>query len=170
MSDSAIVMVLLYGHIVSAVGVLGGSLLFAFAIGPVLPRLTPATRGELIVKLLPRVANVITVFGGLLALFGVALAFAITDGDLSQLSTTTGWGLRISIGVVLGLIALIVAMGVIHPAVMEMGRIQAAQPPDASGPPPARFVRLMNRLRAGSILAQITMLGAIAFMVAAASF
>ncbi|MCI4340006.1 MAG: hypothetical protein L3K06_03520 [Thermoplasmata archaeon] len=168
MSDSTLIQVLLYGHIVSAIGLLGGALLFTFAIGPVLPRLSPATRGEIIVKLLPRIAQVLSGFGVLLTLFGIALAYEITGGDFSQFSSSNPWGARISVGIFLGLIAVILALGVIQPTVSEMGRIQAAVPADAQGPPPARFMALMGRLKVTSLTAQIIMLATIVFMVASA--
>lgn len=168
MTDSALVQVLLYGHIVAAMGTLGGSLLFAFAIGPLLPRLTPATRAEVVVKVLPRIAAVIGGFGGLVALFGVALALAITGGDLSQFSNANPWGQRISVGIVFGLAALLVAYLWITPAVRELARIQAGLPADGSARPPPRFLVLMQRVQIGAVLSEITMLAAIAFMVAAA--
>ena len=168
MSDSALVQILLYGHIVSAIGLLGGSLLFGFAIGPMLPRLTPSTRAEIIVKVLPRVSRVIGGFGALLSIFGIALAYEITGGDFSQFASSNPWGARISVGIFLGLIALILAYGVIEPSVREMSRIQAALPADAAGPPPPRFRALMTRVRMGSLLAQIVMLATVAFMVASA--
>jgi hypothetical protein len=168
MSDSVLVQVLLYGHIVSAIGMLGSALLFTFAIGPVLGRLTPPTRAELIVKLLPRVARTITGFGALLAIFGVALAYEITGGDFSQFSFSEDWGARISVGVFLGVVGLVLAVGVIHPTVIELARVQAAAPPDATGPPPPRFRALMLRLRVTSLFTQLLMLSAIVFMVASA--
>lgn len=166
MGDSALVSVLLYGHIVSAIGLLGGSLLFAFAIGPTLPKLTPAARAEVVVKLLPRVTSVLLGFSGLLSVFGIALAYVMTGGDLSRFSSSTPWGLRISIGIVLGFAALLIAILLIRPSVNELARLQSSAPTDQ--PPPPRLRTVLRRVQVGALVSELVMLVTVGFMVAAA--
>ncbi|HKT22539.1 MAG TPA: hypothetical protein VJR06_08030 [Nitrososphaerales archaeon] len=168
MSDSALVSVLLYGHIISAMAFLGGAIAFAGAVGPTLARLQPEARRDLISNLFPRFARLMLTFAALLAVFGVALVFAIASANPSQLSLTDPWGLRVAIGGTLGLVVVLDAFLVVGPAVKGMARIAQETPVGATAAPTPKFLALQRRVAAGSGFSILLMFAAVGFMVAAA--
>lgn len=168
MGDSLLILVLTYGHITSAMAFLGGALAFAFAVGPVLPRMQPAARRDLVVHLFPRFANIMIVYVALLAVFGALLVGALTNGDPSRLQLSDPWGLRVTIGGLLGALVVLDAVLFIAPSIKAMARVAEQLPPDGLTIPPREFRRLQGRVRASSMVSLVLMLAAIGFMVSAA--
>jgi uncharacterized membrane protein len=60
-------------HIISAIGWLGGGIMFAFVVGPALAKLSPPSSGEFLVKVVPRVVLFFQISAGTTILFGVLL-------------------------------------------------------------------------------------------------
>jgi uncharacterized membrane protein len=160
--------ILAWFHILGAIGWVGAAMFFAMVVGPLLGKLTPGARGELILKLLPRFVRYIAAFGTLTLVMGVALAFSITNGNIGLLSPTASpVGLYITVGAVLALVTIGIATGVVIPTSNRIVRIlqTMAQNP---GPPPPELARATTRLRMGATTALVLLLVVLVFMVAAA--
>jgi hypothetical protein len=90
-------------------------MVFAMVVGPSLPRFSASTRVEFGAKVVPKFARYIEVFAIITVIFGVAMVAVITDGDLSVMSPSTPFGLYISIGALLSLVAMGLAFAVVIP-------------------------------------------------------
>ena len=86
--------ILAWLHVVSAICWLGGGIMFAFVVGPALSRLSPASSGEFLVKVVPRVVLFFQVLAGLTILFGVLLLYNM--GGFGLLSPSTSYGLDLT--------------------------------------------------------------------------
>jgi uncharacterized membrane protein len=129
--------ILAWLHIFSAISWLGGGLMFALVVGPGLAKLSPPSSGEFLVKVVPRVVRFFQITAGTTILFGVLFLYSYTKGDISDfLSFSTHFGLYLTIGLSLGLIAFLISEFVAVPiqlkAVRMIKEMQAAgqhQPP-----------------------------------------
>jgi uncharacterized membrane protein len=154
-------------HTAFAVGWMGALLFFNIVVGPLLGRLTPSTRSEFLIGLIPRMIRYFGLFAGLTLLVGAVLALVIVDGDLSRFSPANPWGLRISIGAILALIAAGLAVGVVSPTSRKLVRILSeSRPPPASGQgPPPGAMAAQRRIRVGSLTALGLLFVVLFFMV-----
>jgi uncharacterized membrane protein len=155
-------------HIVSAIGWLGGGIMFGFVVAPALSKLSPASSGEFFMKIVPRVARFFQIVAGSTVLFGVLLLYTgISNGDFSGLTLSSTWGLSIVIGLSLGFIAFLVSEFVAVPPLRKAIRIITEM--HASGqqePPP----ELQKTLKRAGLLANVTvtlLILAVVFMVSA---
>jgi uncharacterized membrane protein len=153
--------ILAWFHILGAIGWMGAAMFFAIIVGPLLGKLTPGTRAELILKLFPRFVRYIGAFATLTLVMGVALAFSITNGNIGLLSPS------ITAGAVLGLVAVGLATGVVIPSANRIvGILQGmAQKP---GPPPPELSQATTRLRMGAAAVLVLLFVVLVLMVAAA--
>jgi uncharacterized membrane protein len=158
--------VLLWLHILGAIGWLGGVMIFAMLIGPVLPTLSPASRGELAVKLLPRFSRYAEIFAVFTPIFGIALAFQMGDGTMSIFSPNTNLGLFLSIGTLLSLVAVVVVFTIVSPTVRKIVRL-TQETLKSPGPPPPELTRASTRLRVSSVIGLVALLLIFTCMVAA---
>ena len=95
--------ILAWLHVISAIGWLGGGILFAFVVGPALGKLSPASSGEFLLKVVPGVVRFFQVSAGLTILFGFLLLYNL--GGLALLSTTSFYGLDLTVGITLAIVA-----------------------------------------------------------------
>ncbi len=159
--------ILAWLHIFGAIGWMGIAMFFGMVLGPLLGKLTPATRSELILKLFPKVLVYIRAFSIFTVLMGVALVFSMTNGDLSLLSPATSFGLYITVGATLALITIAVAMGLVLPSAKKVVEITQSLVQNP-GPPPPELLKVSRRLRIGSVVGLALLVLVLAFMVAAA--
>ena len=105
-----------YGHILSAMGWLGGGMMTALALGPNLRKMAPAAALEFNAKVLPNLARFIQAAIGLTLLFGLLLLYQVASaaGGSSYFSTTQGE--EISSGMVLAVVTAAIAFGVSLPS------------------------------------------------------
>ena len=89
--------VLLFLHIFSGASWFGGVLLFAVVVGPTIGDFTPATSGEVVIKMLPRILRYMMIFVGLTPILGLLIVFS-APGGMSALAPTTTYGMFISAG------------------------------------------------------------------------
>ncbi len=160
--------VLAWLHILGAVGWLGTAMLFGIVLGPTLAKLSPSARSELVIKLFPRFLPYLQGFASFTLVMGVALALVLAQGDYSIYAPTHSFGLYISVGAGLALVALIVALGIVVPSarkVLEMTKALAEKP----GAPPNELMKASMRMRRGTTAALILLLVVLALMVAAAN-
>jgi uncharacterized membrane protein len=161
--------VVLWLHVFGAIGWMGAGMIFAIVIGPSVGTMSPAARTEFFANVVPKYLRYVEVFSILTILFGVATAVVFADGDYSMFSSSSTFGLLLSAGAILGLVAIGLAMAVVVPTARRISKISQGmlQKP---GPPPAELLGLAKRLKVSStsalaILVLVTML-----MVAAATY
>ncbi len=158
--------VLLWLHIVAAIGWVGAAMVFGMVLGPVLPTFTPATRGEFIVKVFPKYIRFIEIFTIATPIIGVALALSMANGDFSMFAPTTQFGLFISVGAALAVVALVVAFGVVTPAARKVLKLTEAMM-KAPGPPSPELLGANKRLRGGAAIGLVLLMVILVCMVAA---
>ncbi len=170
MVDQLIVALLAWLHIFFAVGWLGGGILFGFVIGPALGQLSPPASGEFFKKVVPRVVRFMQIVPGLTILFGLLLLYAFTNGDLSVVSPANSWGLKITIGMTIGLIALLTAELLAVPAFRKAVRIIGQAPPAGTQGPPAELLATLKRARISSRVTVLLLIITLVFMVGSAFY
>ena len=163
--------VLLWLHIVSAIGWLGATMVFAMLIGPTLPTLTPATRNELIVKLLPKYIRYAEIFTLITPIFGLVLALYISHGSWSVFNPAIygNLGLYLSIGALLSLVAWAVSFGLVAPTGRKVVWFTNEMLKNPSAAPPAGLLRASKRLRTVSTAGLVILFVIVVCMVAAAT-
>ncbi len=118
-------------HILSGVFVAGYYFLMVPIVMPRLKRLGPAIQGPVMQALMPILTPVMATSVIILLGTGIAMTLILRQGALDTLFTT-GWGWAIIIGLVLFVVALVVAYGFIVPAGLRMeklGRSIQGRPP-----------------------------------------
>jgi len=161
--------VLLWLHIVSAIGWLGAAMVFAILIGPTLPTLTPSSRGDLIVKLLPKYIRYAEIFTFITPVFGLVLALYITHGNWIIFSPSNNFGLFLSIGALLSLVAWVIGFGFVAPTGRRIVKYTTDMMKSPGAPPPAGLQRASKRLRLASTSGLVVLLLIVVCMVVAAT-
>jgi uncharacterized membrane protein len=153
--------VLTFAHILCAIGWLGGAMLSNIVLGPVMPRMTPAGRKDILTHFFPRFARVTAAFAGLTVLFGISLyVYLMTGVD------NPAWMQTLGVGILLALIAFAIGVGFILPKTFQLPKLLAAG--DPAGPPSAEFQRTLRQVQMASLVVMFVLIGTVAFMVAAA--
>ncbi len=160
--------VVLWVHIIGAIGWLGAAMVFALVIGPSLQTLSPQTRLEFVIKVLPKFLRYIEAFSILTVIFGLLAIAALFNGDLSEFSLSTPLGLYISIGAVLAVVAIGLAMAVLVPTARKLISISEGLT-KTPGPPPPELMAASQRLRVTSIAGLAILVLVTIFMVAGAT-
>jgi uncharacterized membrane protein len=116
MSADAPFIILLVLHVGAIVAWMGGAALFVSVIIPSLSKMSPAARSEFIQSALPRYLRFIMGSSILAIVAGLALYVYITQVATS-FAPSSPWGYTfVSLGSVVGLIVLVLALGVLVPA------------------------------------------------------
>jgi uncharacterized membrane protein len=162
--------VLLWLHLVSAIGWLGSVMVFGMLIGPTLPTLSPATRGELIVKLFPKYVRYLQVFTLITPIFGVGLALYVSRGSFTVFNPQIygDFGLFISIGAFLSVVAWVMVFGVLSPTARKIVRL-TKESMSGSGPSSPELAKASSRLRITAASGMVVLLVIVACMVSAAT-
>lgn len=155
-------------HIFGAIGWLGGAMVFGIVIGPAMEKFSAPTRGEFVVRVVPRFVRFIETFSILTVVFGILTVAAYANGDYSIMSLSNSFGLYISIGAVLAVVAIGIAMGVIVPATHKIVKITESLMKSPAQPPPELMVA-SKRLKFGSLSAMVILIAVTVLMVAAAT-
>ena len=155
-------------HIFSVVGWFGAALVFMMVIEPALPKLSPQTNGELVLKVFPRFVRFVEIFASLALIFGISLALALSNGDLRLFGLGSMSGLYVTIGASFGLATYLLVFLLLGPSVMALGRLVVQMKQNPQQPPPPQFQSVQERLKFGAPTAVLLLSLAMAFMVAAA--
>ncbi len=155
-------------HIFGAIGWLGGAMVFGMVIGPAMEKFSAPTRGEFVVKVVPRFTRFIEVFSIVTVVFGLLTVAVYANGDYSIMSLSNSFGLYISIGAVLAVVAIVIGLGVIIPAAHKIVKITESLMKNPAPPPPELTVAA-KRLKFGSVSAMVILIVVTIFMVAAAT-
>ncbi|MCI4351493.1 MAG: hypothetical protein L3K15_08285 [Thermoplasmata archaeon] len=150
---------------VSAIGWLGGGILFAFVVGPALAKLSPASSGEFLVKVVPGVARFFQVFAGLTILFGALLLYNM--GGFGLLTLSSFYGVDLTVGVSLAIIAFLVSEFLAVPLQLKAVRMIREMLASGGHEPPADFPRAVLHARITATLAVVLLLATSVTMVGA---
>src|SRR5438445_524934 len=158
--------VLLWLHIVAAIGWVGATMVFGMILGPALPTLTPSTRGEFILKVIPKYARFAQVFAIATPLVGVALALSMSGGSLGVFAPTTQFGFFISAGAALSVVAWLLFFGVVTPATHKIVTLTEGAL-KGTGLPSPELLAANRRLKGGAAVGLFVLMGILVCMVVA---
>ena len=171
MADS-IFLVLLVAHVGSIIAWMGGAALFVSVISPSLRKMSPASRGEFVVSVLPSYMRFIGGSSAAAAIAGLALYAYITQFATSLAPSNSGLP-YIQAGAVVTLIVLIIAFGILIPttrklvAVVKQSQKQSAPGGDAAMS--AQITSLQKRLAMAARLGVLLLAVTFIFMIVGAS-
>lgn len=160
--------IVLWLHIISAIGWLGSVMLFSMIIGPGLAKLSPESRGDFVLTIVPKYVRYSVTFAVLTLIFGVSSLVVLANGNFSMMAPTTPFGMYISAGVLFALIAFAVGLGVAIPAANQSVKILKTIAV-SSGPPPPELKAASDRMRMGSAITMVLLVLVTVMMVAGAT-
>jgi len=160
-----VLLVLVFGHVLSAMGWLGGGLLNTLVVGPDLKKLSQAAALEFNAKVLPRIVSFVQATAGLTILFGLLLLYYMYSQDSSYFSSTSG--MDVSVGIVLAVITAAVAFSMAIPSFKKVSRLAASVLGESPQAPPPEMMTYAKRARRGSIIVLALLLVTLVAMVAA---
>ncbi len=124
----AVFLVLLILHVGSIIAWMGGATLFVSVLTPALRKMSPTSRGEFVVSVIPSYMRFIGGSSIAAAVAGLALYAYITQVATSLAPSGSG-GIYIQIGAVVTLIVLLIAFGVLIPTSRKLvGLFKQATP------------------------------------------
>jgi len=112
---------LVFLHVLSAMGWLGGGLFTAFAIAPSLRKISSTASLEFNAKVLPRIIMFVRAASGATVLFGLLLLGYVYSQDSTYFSSAAGES--VSLGIALAVVAFVVAFGMTIPAFVKVSRL-----------------------------------------------
>ncbi len=158
--------VLAYAHILSAMGWLGGGILFGFVIAPKFAKLSlPASR-DFFLTIQPGIIRFFQVVAGLTVVFGLLLLYVMTYNNTAQLSFSTGWGFDVLTGAGVAVVAFVLSEFVAVPAFKKVVHLYGQIAPDGSNVP-AELPRVARSAGMMATVATFLLLVTMGFMVAA---
>jgi uncharacterized membrane protein len=157
--------ILAWLHVISAICWLGGGIMFAFVVGPALSRLSPSSSGEFLVKVVPRVVVFFQVFAGLTILFGVLLLYNM--GGLGLLSPSSSYGLDLTVGAAIAIVAFIESEFVAVPIQLKAIRMIRKMLAAGQHQPPAEFPKTLRMATITATLTVVLLILTSLFMVGA---
>jgi hypothetical protein len=153
-----VVTILAYLHIISAMGWLGGAVLFASVVAPGLRSLSPTARLEFLSKVVPRAIRFFIGSSTATIVFGLALLFSFPGAY----STT------IAAGLALGLIAYLDAILVTLPSLRKADHLANQMLASGqAGPPSPELAKVLKRGSLGSATVVVLLVITLMFMVTA---
>jgi hypothetical protein len=143
--------VLLILHIGFIVTWFGGAALFTMIIAPSLAKIAPASRADFVIATFPRYIRFIVATATGSVLFGVLLFGYVTRSATSLAPSSSGLSL-IYAGAVLGLLAYIIAIGVVYPAANKLVKTmkQMSNSPGTATQSEPNIAQLQKRMRIGA--------------------
>lgn len=164
MAPAALITVLAYGHILSAVCWLGGGILTGLVIGPSLQTLTVPARLEFNAKILPKLIRFVQAAVGSTFVFGLLLLYTYYNGNFAFLHTTTQ-GYELSAGILLAVVVAIIGFTVTLPAFKGISKISNGLLQGGQQAPPPELARYGKRAMLASLLSLVLLLVVLATMV-----
>jgi uncharacterized membrane protein len=157
--------ILAWLHVFSAICWLGGGMVFVFILSPSLARLSPAARGEFMVKIAPKMVRFLQASAGLTILFGVLLLYNI--GGFGLLSPSSSYGIDLTIGVTFGLLAFFETEFVTAPMQLKVVRLLRDMQAEGQHQPPPELPNAVRRASLAAVLAVVLLILTSIFMVGA---
>jgi hypothetical protein len=157
--------ILAWLHVFSAIGWLGGGIMFGVIIAPVLGSLSPPTSGEFLIRVGPRVARFFQVIAGLTILFGFLLLYNL--GGSSLLDPSTTYGIELTIGVTFALLAFVLSEAFVAPLLLRAVRLLKGMQESGKHEPTPELIATLQRTAMMSTLTILLLILTSVFMVAA---
>jgi uncharacterized membrane protein len=157
--------VVLWVHIFGAIGWLGGAMTFGMAVAPNLVGMSPQARLEFFVKVAPKFTRFVEAFSLLTVIFGVITATVVVNGNFSLWTLSNNFQILITIGALIALVTVILALTVIVPVSHKIARI-SQDLLKTPGPPPAELPAALKTLKVSSTIAIVLLVVVTIFMVA----
>jgi uncharacterized membrane protein len=155
----AVFLVLVILHVGSIIAWMGGAALFVSVLTPALRKMSPASRGEFVVSVIPSYMRFIGGSSIAAAVAGLALYAYITQVATSLAPSGSG-AIYIQIGAVVTLIVLVIAFGVLIPTSRKLVGLLKQAAPGGDSAISARVGSLQKRLgmaaRLGVFLLAVT--------------
>jgi uncharacterized membrane protein len=148
--------ILAWGHVIAAIGWLGGGILFGFVIAPALEKLSPASRGEFMLKVVPGIARFFQAIAGLTVLFGALLLYNM--GGPGLLNPSTFYGLDLTVGVTFALLAFLESEFIAVPILLRAVRMVREMVASGAHEPPPEFLRTMRLVKLTAFLSLVLLL------------
>lgn len=164
MTDPAVLTVLAFGHVLSAVGWLGGGLLTAFIVAPGLRTMSGQAGLEFTAKVIPRAVRYLT--GMIVGTFVFGLLLLYFGGYYSTMAPSSAHGVALSAGVGLAVVTAIIGLAVTFPSFRKMASMADASLKSGQQPS-ADMARYAQRARVGSLVATLLLVIVLALMVTA---
>jgi len=153
-----VITILAYLHIISAMGWLGGAVLFVSVVRPGLRSLSPTARLEFLSKILPGATRFFIGSSTATIVFGLALLFSFPGA----FSTT------ITVGLTLGLIAYLDAILVSIPSLRKADHLAKEMLASGqAGPPSPELAKVLKRGGIGATTVVVLLVITLIFMVTA---
>jgi hypothetical protein len=145
-ADSTVVAALTFLHIASAMGWLGGAMLFLSAVGPGARTFTPPASLEFLTKVGLKLLRFFAGVSTATIAFGLALLFATFGADYAV------WPWYIEVGLTMGLIAYLMALLVTIPTFRKLDKMAQEVMSKPPGPPIPDFPKLLKRANMAAML------------------
>ena len=160
-----VLLVLTYGHVLSAMGWLGGGLLTTFAVGPSLRKLSQVAALEFNAKVLPRLIRFVQMTAVSTVAFGVLLLGYLYSQDNSYFSSTSG--MAVSVGIVMAVVVTAIAFSVTIPSFMKVSKLAASAMEGTQQAPVPEMMKYAKRARQGSLIGVVLLLATLVAMITA---
>jgi len=160
--------ILLWLHVFSAASWFGAVMLFALVVGPTIGDFSPATSGEVVVKMLPKYLRFLAILTLVTPILGLVTLLASSNGDFSVFNPSTAFGAYMSAGAFLSLVSWLVVFAVVYPTGRKIVRITEEFVKNQTPQPPS-LPRLAMRLKISSGIGLALLIAILVCMVAAAS-
>jgi uncharacterized membrane protein len=156
--DQIIIDIVAYGHVLAAMGWLGGGILTGFVIGPNLRSLSPGSGLEFNAKVLPKINRFMQATIGSTLLFGVLLFLVAGPFTTDQFN-------ELSFGIAVAVVIAVIAFAYVLPAFSRVAKI-ASEAVTSGQPPSPDIMKYAKRARQGAMLGVLLLLVVLATMVA----
>ncbi len=150
----ALVTVIAFFHIISAMGWLGGAILFTSALAPGVRRMSPAASVEFFAVVVPRLTRYFLIVIFSTVIFGPLLFLTIPDESH-----------YIYGGIATGLAAFLLVLSEVPNFNRLVTMAQEMLKSGHSGPPPAEYVRLLRKVGITTVATVILLVVTLIFMV-----
>lgn len=167
MSSSVLPVILLFGHIFSMSGWLGGGFLTAFVLGPNLAKVSPPVALEFSAKMVPKIMRFVKIMIGLTFLFGL-IPFYFTFSATPSLLIATTPGLTLLVGIVSALIAAILVFLVTGPSFKKVAKISSDILAGTIQQPPPEFMSYSKKAWIWTMVGTIFVIITLAAMISVA--
>jgi len=160
--------ILLWLHVFSAASWFGAVMLFAMVVGPTIGDFTPATSGEVVVKMLPKYLRFLVILTVVTPILGLATLLASSNVDFGAFAPSSSFGAYMSTAAVLSLMSWVVTFAIVYPTGRKIVKITEEFVKNQTPQPPG-LPRLAMRLKISSGVGLALLIVILVCMVAAAT-
>jgi uncharacterized membrane protein len=168
LAEMVLFTVVLWIHIIGAIGWLGAAMVFVMVVAPGLAKLTPTSRADFAMNVVPKYVRYSLIFAIVTIIFGIGSLIVFANGHSSVIAMSTPFGRYISAGAILAVVAFGLGIGVTIPSANKIVKITKSMVGNAD-PAPPELLAASKRMRLGSTMAMAVLVLVTIFMVAGAT-